>query len=381
MRRIRRRVIQNQDKYLTDPSTGRALVSFLVQHLLLPPAYRDRFNSQTLMMESMVRSLNELGYVVDVVNWDNTSWRPSRHYDLFIGHGSINYKQISDYLSTDTIRIYYSTGTHWREQNVREAERIFNLAKRTGFLLPPDRANLNNEDVAYLAADAIICLGNREVVDRFSMFRNVFNINNPVSPLNWEGWHNKDYRNGSKHFLFFAGHGNIHKGLDLLLEVFAEAKDFHLHICQHLEPTFSRVFSTYLTALDNIHVYGFTKARSPEYDNLANLCDWAILPTCSEGQPGSTIECMAHGLIPILPDSANIDLEDWGVHLPDCEISTIRSVVEYCSRMPSEEIRQRATKVMAVTQESYSQEGFQNRFKAIVSSIVNNKDTVGKAKK
>lgn len=370
VQRARQRVILDFSEYLTPPATGRALVSFVVSPLLLPSTQRDRITNQYLAMETIARSLNKMGYTVDIVNWDNPSWTPTKHYDLFIGLGDINFKHISDHLSADTTRIYYATGAPWRENNIREAERFFRLAQRTGYLLPPDRANPNNEDDAYRLADGIICLGNQRAANAFSMYPLVCNIDFLAAPSDWEGWQSKDYDQGRKHFLFFSGRGNVHKGLDLLLEAFAKTGDLHLHICQHPEPDFYRVYRTYLTSLPNIHVHGFTKMRSPEFEELARSCDWVIMPTCAEGQPGSTLECMAHGLIPILSIAANMDLENWGIRLPDCEVDTIRTIVEEISQMPVEEVQQRTARVVANTRQHYSVEMYETRFAQAVSQIV-----------
>lgn len=368
---INKQVIIGFDEYLVDSSIGNALVSFRVPPLLVSKTQRNNLTiNQHLAAIEIVRSLNELGYIVDIINWDNQKWKPSKSYDIFIGHGAINFENISNYLASDTVRIYYATGIHWRTLNIREATRIVQLARRTGYLLPPDRANMNNEDSAYKSSDSIICLGNQNAANTFSEYPQVFNINNIVAPSIWNEWQSKDYNSCRKHFLFFSGQGPIHKGLDLLLEVFSKTDDLHLHISQYLTTAFTSVFSTYLTNFNNIHFYGFTQMRSPEFEELAHFCAWTILPTCAEGQPGSIIECMAYGLIPIVTDAANIDLHDWGIQLPDHEIDTIQKIVKNASRMPTDDIKRRAAQVISEVRDNYSKENYRKNVKHAISQSV-----------
>lgn len=170
--------------------------------------------------------------------------------------------------------------------------------------------------------------------------------------------------------MFFGGGGNIHKGLDLLLEAFADT-ELHLHICQHIDPTFAKVYQRELTQCPNIHVYGPIPMRSSEFERLASQCNWTISATCAEGQPGATLECTAYGLIPILSHNANIDLEDFGILLPDCPVETIRAVVLETARMSVEECKRRSFLTSEVIRCEYSPERFRQSFKKALERIVN----------
>lgn len=346
----------------------RALLSYLVIPLLPPPTFRDRVKfSNRGIAQQMVQGLNEIGYVVDVVNFNNCSWLPSKDYDLFIGHGGKNFERLSHHLPQSLPRIYFSTGLYWREWNIRLARRIYDLTLRRGFLLPAHRDISSDEEYANQTTQGIICLGNKMAVNSYSKFPKAIGINNANFPIQYEGWRQKDYRQGRKHFLFFSGRGNVLKGLDLLLETFAQT-DLHLHICQHIEADFAHVYK-YELERPNIHVHGFVTMRSPEFEALAARCNWVISATCAEGQPGAILECMGHGLIPILPDTANIDVGRWGIRLPDCDVETIRSIVTESAEMSVEESRQRAECVAQTTREDYSVENFREAFKNAVKAL------------
>lgn len=355
--------------YCSGASTQRALVSYLVHPLLLPARLRDpaQFSNQGLARE-IPRALNELGFEVDVVDFSNRHWTPTRNYDLFIGHSSQNFTHIVGAFKRRPTIIYFATGLYWREQNIRVARRLYDVALNKGILLSPERISPPEEEAAHKLADGVICLGNKAAARTFAHFENVIPVCNAAYPISGNNLAGKDFAQGRKHFLFFSGLGNAHKGLDLLIEAFRDT-DLHLHICQHIQPEFARAFAAELHESSNIHVHGFVKMRTLEFSSLTDICNWVILPTCAEGQPGSVIECMAHGLIPILPDEANIDLEDWGYHIEALTVAAVRAAITQASVSDVLDCQERAAKVLQVTQKRHSPESFRNSFREAVRSI------------
>jgi hypothetical protein len=360
----------NFKEFCSNSSSRRALVSYLVSPLLPPRHRRDRTVFSNLgIAQQIPQILNELGYVVDVIQYDSKGWKLSNRYDLFIGHGGVNFEEIVCQLPKDTVRIYFSTGIYWKEMNIREAKRLYDLAHRRGYLLYPDRTIRHSEEYAARASDGIICLGNSNAINTYYDFPLVIGINNATYPVTWSGLKTKNYERGRQHFLFFSGGGNVHKGLDLLLEAFA-GTNLHLHICQKINADFAKVYRYELMECPNIHVYGPLAMRSAQFESLANLCNWVISATCAEGQPGAIIECMGHGLTPILPESANISLENFGILLRECTIEKIREYAAKAAEMSTEECRQRSMLVNTIVRTDYSPENFGLSFGSAVKRIV-----------
>jgi hypothetical protein len=350
--------------------TKRALVSYLVSPLLMPKRKRDRtVFSNFGIAQQVPQVLNQLGYIVDIVRYDLKGWKISERYDLFLGHGGINFEEIIEKLPKETVSIYFSTGIYWKEWNIREAKRLYDLTLRRGCILPPDRPIRQSEEFANRRADGIICLGNEAAVSTYSDFPLVIGINNATYPIAWTGWNTKDYRRGCQHFLFFSGDGNVHKGLDLLLEAFA-GTDLQLHICQSIDSEFAALYRYELMESDNIHLHGRLPMRSEQFESLARLCNWAITATCAEGQPGAIIECMGYGLIPILPDSANIDLSELGVRITDCSVETIRKTCLRLAQTSAEDCRRKSIQVAEVVKKDYSPEHFNKTLAAAIQEII-----------
>ena len=362
-------VIRDYDEFCQGKAARRALLSYLVLPLLPPSVFRDRVKfSNRGIAQAIPRVLNEMGYSVDIVNYDNRSWFPDRPYDLFIGHGGINFESICRRLSRCTVRIYFATGIYWREWNANTGRRTADLVSRRGVTLSSYRAIEHDEEYALNNSEGIICLGNSTAIQTYGRFPHVIGINNAVFPVAWEGWRGKEIEEGRKQFLFFSGRGNVHKGLDLLLDAFA-GTDLHLHVCQHLESDFADAYRRELTVCSNTHVHGFVPMRSRKFYALANRCAWVISPTCAEGQPGAVLECMAHGLIPILSEEANIDVGKWGIPLPDCRIDTLRSTLCRASRMETDSIRQLTAEVVEMTRNLYSVENFSRNIRQAIAGF------------
>jgi glycosyltransferase involved in cell wall biosynthesis len=364
------RVIRNYEEFCTCKPTRRALLSYLVLPLLPPHRFRDgvKFSNRGIAQE-IPKVLNEMGYSVDIVNYDNRTWLPDRAYDLFVGHGGINFEAISRCLSEGSTRIYFATGIYWRELNARVQKRAEDFTSRKGVVLSSYRAVDYDEDYAVQHSDGVICLGNQRAVETYLPFQKVIGINNAVFPVEWEGWRRKDFEAGRKHFLFFSGRGNVLKGLDLLLDAFV-GTDLHLHICQDLEQDFASVYRTELSGCSNIHVHGFIRMRSSRFFNLARKCDWVILPTCAEGQPGGVVECMAHGMIPIISGEANISVGRWGIPLWDCGIDAVRSTALRASMMEQDWIRKMASKMVEETRDLYSVDNFRGDMLQAINQLV-----------
>lgn len=369
---IQRIVILNYKGYCQTEPRKRALLSFIVHPIIPPIKYREKkFFSNYGICIQIVKGLNELGYIVDIVDGTNTKWTPKKRYDLFIGHGGTNYRYIVNKLNKDAYKIYFSTGPYWKTLNTNEAKRIYDVAVRTGFLFPPDRAIYDDEEFANKNADGIICLGNKDIVKTFANFKNVININNGHFKIKDINTNNKDYVNGRKHFLFFSGKGNIHKGLDLLLEAFM-GTDLHLHICQSIEPIFGKIYDDALYKCPNIHNEGFIKMRSKKFIELIKICDFVILPTCAEGQPGSLIECMAYGLIPITTKYSNISIEEYGLYIQDLQVNAIKSIIITASKLDPEIIRNKSNNLIKYMYASYSEDDFLKSIKDSIKKMIYN---------
>ena len=344
-----------------------ALVSYLVSPLISDINKITRTNRSNAI--NIVRALNELGFIVDIVNWDDKKFIPKRRYNLFIGHGGINFERISKELNYDCIQIYYSTGLYWKLHNKKEIERVSQLNKRRKVNLKPDRYIHNSEEYALNIADGIIALGNEFTKKVFLKFPLVLTLNNAAPSYPKYDISKKIIEKSYNNFLFFSGSGNIHKGLDLVLEAFLEADDKNLYVCTKLDDEFSRVYENELFKTKNIHYIGFVEMFSEKFYEIMNLCNYFIHPSCGEGSMRSAVLCMHHGLIPIVSKETTIDVDGFGYILENC---TTKDIVRMINKVVNLDISKKLSEnIMKFAKEKYSERGYLKNMKKHIKYIYN----------
>ncbi|MCX5999859.1 MAG: hypothetical protein NTU41_09815, partial [Chloroflexi bacterium] len=190
------------------PPTKQALLSYITAPFRMSD--EDPSTSQFSnngIAKDIVRTLNQIGYIVDIVEWTDTIFAPKKPYDLFVGHGGWNFEHIIASLPPRAKKICFSTGLYWQEHNRREEERFRWLEERRGVRLAYDRWIERSEECANQSADGIICLGNRIVKDSYSKFPLVVNLNNAAYHDDRYDTTRKDFATGRSNFLFFSGGG------------------------------------------------------------------------------------------------------------------------------------------------------------------------------
>lgn len=361
----------------TQPTTPkkRALLAYIQEPFRLYPEDPGNLQfSNVGIARTLARALNDLGYVVDVVRWTDTRFVPKRPYDLFVGHGGLNFERVAAKLGANTPTIYFATGLYWQEHNRREKERFAWLEQRRGVRLPFDRWITQSEESALEAADGVLCLGNALAAKSYCQFPPVIAINNGVYRDDRDDTAEKDFAAARANFLFFSSTGNVHKGLDLLLEAFAQT-EAHLYICQEIGAEFAEAYRHELHDLPNIHVVGRIPLRSAMFYDLMDRCNFIIHPSCSEGQPGSVLDAMHQGLIPVLSRENNISTEKFGVTLEDCSLETIAQVVRDLMQKTPEWCREMSRRTRSATLTDYSEAAFRdNVIQAVQSFTTRAKD-------
>lgn len=348
----------------------RALFSYIVHPFSIPPNDSAFLrHSNICHAQEIVRVLNELGYIVDVIDFRDTSFVPKRKYDMFIGHGGLNVRAIAAWLPDETVKIYFSTGCYWKYHNEQELARFKALYDRKAVNLPLDRYINNGEEEALLSVDGIIGIGNHFTRRTYADFSPVVMINGTALPDNHYDESEKDFERGGQHLLYYAGSGCVHKGLDLLLEVFANV-DQHLWICSTIDNEFAAAYSDVLKGHSNIHLMGWVQPRSPQFYQLMDTCNSVLLPSCSEGQAQSVVECMIHGLIPVVSQASGISIDHFGVIIEPCSIEKIASTVRSMAKWPARKCRKMSLGSRKAAQILFSREMFATNMRDAILRIV-----------
>jgi glycosyltransferase involved in cell wall biosynthesis len=347
-----------------------ALLSYITHPFQLPPDHPENLRFSNIgIARSIVKALEDLEFSTDVIDYTDTSFQTFNKYDLFIAHGGINFEYLANGVAKEATKIYFSTGSYWKVHNKQEIERFDALRKRRGIELPPDRFIEASEETANQMADGIICLGNAAVKETYSQFPLVINLNNAAFHDDYCEQTRKDFDGGRKRFLFFGAVGSVHKGLDLLLEVFSKLGDLHLYVCGSVESHFVEGYQSELNRV-NVHVMGWVPLRSSLFYELMDRCNFVIVPSAAEGQPGSVVECMHRGLIPVVSKECHIDTNDFGITLSSSTIEEITQVVKRLAAQPADWCAQKSQRTRQVALSDYSVEKFVENFKRAVETIL-----------
>jgi ADP-heptose:LPS heptosyltransferase/glycosyltransferase involved in cell wall biosynthesis len=317
----------------------------------------------------IVQVLGEMGYEVDVVEWLNTACRPGKAYDLFVGHGGTNWEYLSRNVVGNAVKIYFSTGIYWKAWNEAERNRFSGLETRRGVRLPYDRYIQRSEEYACHDADGIITLGGQRAASTYAGFPHCRGINNAAYTTDTYAPSSKDFVAGRRRFLFFGSRGSVHKGLDLAIEAFTRL-DGELYCAGIVEPEFLDAYRKDLESHPNIQLCGWIAYRSQRFYQLIDACNYVILPSCAEGQPGSVLECMHHGLVPVLSRECNIDTQDFGITLREATVEEIAHVATELMGKPVNWHRHMALRTLEAAKADYSETAFCRQLRAGIEAII-----------
>jgi glycosyltransferase involved in cell wall biosynthesis len=266
------------------------------------------------------------------------------------------------------LKVFFATGSVPSFSDAQERARLDAVERRRGCRLAPRRWT-GVPDETFRAYNAVLCLGNAVTVATYQLGRPVYACDN----FGYDGLDAgaRDVAAARSHFLYFASYGQVHKGLDLLLEVFASRPDVHLHVCGAFaqERDFVRCYRRELYKTPNIHPLGWVDVHGDVFRAACRQCAYVILPSCSEGQSGAVLACMQAGLVPVLSPQAGIDTDDFGVTLPSCSLEEIAGAVETLAAWPVDRVEQSSRRASAECAARYTREAFRARVRAIIGEL------------
>lgn len=362
--RLRGRVIH---LYPTDKPRGRVLFSYVT----LPFFNRSKktLNAHSNRWEclEMAQEFLDKGYAVDVIDISNTTFVPRKTYDFFIDNYH-NMERLAPLLGPNCVKIFHATTAHWKFNNEAEEKRFDDLYTRRGVRLAPDRPLPQNRAIEL--CDSMTLLGNDVTASTYTYAqKEIHRI--PVSTTHtYPSPERKDIEGARKNFIWFGGAGVIHKGLDLVIEVFAEMPECRLTICGKVEgeKEFFKVYEREL-ALPNIHVKGFMDPSSDAFKKICEESVALVYPSCSEGQAGSVVLTMHAGLIPIVSHESGVDVDDFGVILKENTVEEIKKTVREISALPTEALRGRATAAWGYANGHHTRETFAREYRKFVDLL------------
>jgi glycosyltransferase involved in cell wall biosynthesis len=352
------------------PSKGNVLLSYRIEPFLLKPG-QAMPNDHTWYWEvwQIAQTFLDLRYNVDVIQFHNDKFVPQKDYAFFI---DIRHRMeaLASKLNKDCIKIFHVDIANMVFRNAAECNRLLELQQRRGITLKPQRFEMPNLGIEY--ADCATVLGNDFTTGTFK-YANKPMYRIPISsPVVYPLPDKKDFESVRKNFLWFGGSALVLKGLDLVLDAFAQMPEYHLTVCGPVsnDKEFEKAFYKELYETPNIHTYGWIDVTSPEFIEVTNNCLGLVYPSVSEGQSGAVISCLQAGLIPILSYESGVDVHDFGVIFDNLYLEEIKAKVTKISNLPVEDLKLMSGKAWEYARANHTKEKFAQAYKNAVEEML-----------
>lgn len=353
-----------------EKAQGTIVISYIIwpfEEGMNSPKARGHTNAFEVI--AMAEAYRGLGYNIEIVDHNNCSYQPPKDCSLIIDlHGQL--ERWNSPLSEKCIRVLHATGAHWLTANQAELRRLTAIQDRHGVALMPRRQVAPSRSSEL--ADQIVVLGNEYTVNSFAFAKKPI-IRIPLSSAYEFAWpQGRDFSTAKKNFLWLGSYGMVHKGLDLVLEAFAQMPELSLTICgrPEKEKDFYQLYEKELTCTPNIHLYGWMDMRSPQFLEIAKTHAGIIYPSCSEGGGGSVIHCMHAGMVPLCTYEASVDLNHFGMLIKNGTVEAVMEAAQMFSELDDCEVERRAKASYAYVGRHHTQAQFQKTYQMFAQQLM-----------
>jgi glycosyltransferase involved in cell wall biosynthesis len=325
----------------------------------------DHIHSNRREAREIAAILTALGYGVDVYQYCRAIPVKTSGYELIFGFGDAYERTFqSSYAGR---RIYYSTAAAPAVQDYAEADRIRAVQRETGVALKLRRMANRTWPASHCLSDLIVTSGNQWTANTLSAFGPPV-VRVPVTYI--EPVASDRSRRLQSHVLWFGSSGAIHKGLDLAIGAIEQLRGAgHLHICgpTEREEDFWTAYETRIRDNPNITYHGYVDVRSDEFRRVLETATFVLAPSCSEGGGSACLTCVAAGLVPIAADSSSIDLEDFGIRIPELTRGSVAAAIRSGLELSEAEVSRRSLRGVEHVASHHSIDAFRKAMREALS--------------
>ena len=352
------------------PGANKVLICYITR-----PFKKNKARSHTNEQEviTIAKSFNELGYGVDVVDYNARSEIDYSKYKIIFGFGDAYKKSFGD-LHFVGKRILHLTGANPNFSNFAEANRAKYFFDRHQKFIMTRRRVYWDWVYSLVNSDAVFVLGNEWTLSTYkNMHPNLSLLPVPCVAVNPPSLKEKNYYEGSKKFCWFAGIGALHKGLDIVLDALETlGGDFHLDVCGPIsnETDFIEHYNDCLFDNPKVTYHGFVDVDSEKMISIVLNNNFVIMPSCSEGGGSSVITCMSGGLIPIVTTEASVNVGDFGFLIPESTVESTADMMLKASSEPVEKLREMSLKASEYSRLNHSYQFYAKLLNQKISNLL-----------
>lgn len=294
-----------------------------------------------------------------------------RGYDIIFGVEPNFIKACKE--NPNALKIYYATGAYYQHQNRVVKLRTDEFNRTHDTKIPYYR--LAKEHNATEIADVIIQIGTKATISTYpvELRKKIIPIRQTCHAyIDWEEFiREKMNRVSYRDFIWMGSSGSILKGLDLILDYFILHPELNLHVFGSIDFDVWDYYSQLIKDKSNIHIYGVCDLDSETIKDVGLKCAFVILPSASEGCPGSVINMAKLGCVPIVSPISSFDgLDEYGLIIPSFTLEGINSVIETAINWPKDMIDYKIRMIANFANKNFSKETFKNDMKNALKDII-----------
>lgn len=288
----------------------------------------------------------------------------SERYDVIFGMGTA-YKQAIKKWPDAVHIIYYTESPFWYSKQ-QESLRIQMFCEKTGIHKKLVRTDVFYHEDDEKEADAIICMCDENLF---------YKLEKPIYRITPHGLKsigidkNLFEKRDERHFLVFGTVGYVHKGIDLLIDVFKNHPDWHLHICGDATEMNRDGYEYHY---QNICMEGFLSVNDVRYRELVEQCMFIVLASCAEATPSGVITGMRHGLIPIVSKKLGMEYcgEDKVFFFEELSEQCIEERIQHCVEIGREVLRNMSDSIYQYANTEFTIETYTSKMDYCIDSIL-----------
>ena len=316
-------------------------------------------------MVEMVSIFNHLGYNVFVSSCNYTVL-PNRNFDVIFGVEPTFVAACKKY--PKAMKIYYATGAYWGHQNgmIKKRTDEFNLKHKC----KSPYCRLVNVYNHLDLCDKILQIGSKYTVETYpEEYRDKITLIHQSNTLNGVEVSNITYAKENE-YVWIGGGGSILKGLDLVLDYFITQPDKHLHVVGTIEDDVVEAYGKEIK--DNITFHGYMNLFSNEFKEVVSKCNAIVYPSCTEaGMPGSVINAMYYGLIPIVSRWAAMEeINELGAIIEDLTTESIANAIDNIEKIEEVKLEEMKNSCHYFAKDTFNLERFSGEFKENISKMI-----------
>lgn len=368
----RNSLILNINRDLTSINQKRILVSYITKGNFDLTDVKMSTHSNVIHVLQIVKTFIDFGFAIDICHCNDISVvnRIERvNYDIIFGFGKVFDALAKNNSSTLNILFVTENEPSIAQQNYMNRLNYFRQRHKT---ISTKESIIRNKFYAtsqFEKSDIFISI-NSDFNNR-----NLEKYNKQIHKIKINGLKNPsfdfdiDYNLNGKSFAWFGSNGLIHKGLDILVDVFSKLPDLTLNV-YGLDMSEYKMIKHMLTK--NIIVNPRVIVYNDEFIcNVVRRNTFVVSLSCSEAMNSGVATCMMHGLIPLVTRESGYDSEPFIFEFPNYDLLSVYNTIISVSSIDTIKLQDIRKQVYTFANNNLSIESFSMNFKNILKVILN----------